>query len=294
MCRGLRVTRQGCHARRAREPSVRARRREDPAEKAERIHTDSRGTYGSPRVHQQLYHEGERCSVNTVASVMHENGIRAGKAQRFRPRTTGSDHDPPIAPNRLEGEFTADRPNARGVADITCLPTRNGFCDLAVVMELYSRRIIGRHVAEPMRAELVCAALRMAIVHRRPPAGLIFHSDRGVQYAAERFRTPLEAHGMLRSMSRKGDCYDNAPMESRMGTLKRELVGGERFANAAEARSAGFEFVAVFYNCQRLHSTLAYLTPEAFECEALRRTDRHGTAPAAQVDPLGQVLNTGV
>jgi transposase InsO family protein len=134
-------------------------------------------------------------------------------------------------------------------------------------MELYSRRIIGRHVAEPMRAELVCAALRMAIVHRRPPAGLIFHSDRGVQYAAERFRTPLEAHGMLRSMSRKGDCYDNAPMESRMGTLKTEL-DEPMPTHAAEARSAGFEFVEVFYNRQRLHSTLAYLTPEAFECEA--------------------------
>lgn len=268
MCRVLRVTRQGYYAWRTREPGARARRRDELAEKAERIHRDSRGTYGSPRVHRQLHHEGERCSVNTIATVMHESGIRAGQAKRFRPRTTESGHDHPVAPNRLAGDFDADRPNARWVADITYLPTRTGFCYLAVVMDLHSRKIVGWHVADHMTAELVCAALRMAIVHRRPPSGLIFHSDRGVQYASQRFRTLLEAHGMLRSMSRKGNCYDNAPMESWMGTLKRELVGDGGFADAAEARSAVFEFVEVFYNRQRLHSTLAYLTPEAFECQA--------------------------
>lgn len=268
MCRALRVTRQGFYAWRKREPSVRRRRREALAEKARRIHTDSRGTYGSPRVHRQLREEGERCGENTVASLMRERGIRAGKARAFRPRTTDSDHDHPVAPNRLEGNFDADRPNAKWVADITYLPTRSGFCYLAVVMDLHSRRIVGWHVAQHMRAQLVCAALRMAIVHRGPPSGLIFHSDRGVQYASQRFRTLLAAHGMLQSMSRRGNCYDNAPMESWMGTLKRELVGEAVFADAAAARSAVFEFVEVFYNRQRLHSTLAYLTPEAFECQA--------------------------
>lgn len=268
MCRVLRVTRQGFYAWRKREPSARSRRRDALAEKAARIHHDSRGTYGSPRVHEQLRQEGERVSVNTIASIMRENAIGAGQAKAFRPRTTDSDHDGPIAPNRLEDDFEADRPNAKWVADITYLPTRDGWCYLAVVMDLYSRRIVGWHVADHLRADLVCAALRMAIVHRQPPRGLIVHSDRGVQYASQQFRTLLDAHGMIQSMSRKGDCYDNAPMESWIGTLKHEAVAGEPFKGPAEARLAVFDYAEVFYNRQRLHSSLAYMSPAAYECEA--------------------------
>lgn len=269
MCRVLKVTRQGFYAWLRRQPSPRQQRRDALAEKAERIHRESRGTYGSPRVHERLQQEGDHCSVNTVASVMHEKAIFAGKAKAFRPRTTDSDHDHPIAPNRLGGDFEPECPNEKWVADITYLPTLKGWCYLAVVMDLYSRRIVGWHVADHMKAELACAACRMALTHRDPHPGVIFHSDRGVQYASRQFRSLLWGAGLVQSMSRKGDCYDNAPMESWMGTLKRELVAGEPFTGLAEARSAVFDYVEVFYNRQRLHSSLAYVSPAAFECEAV-------------------------
>lgn len=267
MCWVLKVTRQGFYAWLKRAPSASARRRDELAKKVERIHQESRGTYGSPRVHAQLKEQGEVCSVNTIASIMRENGIYAGKAKTFRPRTTDSNHEFPIALNRLEGDFEASRRNEKWVADITYLPTAQGWCYLATVMDLYSRKIVGWHVADHMKAELVCAAFRMAIVHRQPLPGVIFHSDRGVQYASEQFRTLLRRHGMIQSMSRKGDCYDNAPMESWNATLKRELVAGESFTDLAEARSAVFDYIEIFYNRQRLHSSLIYVSPATFECE---------------------------
>jgi transposase InsO family protein len=269
MCRVLKVTRQGFYAWLNREPSPRDNRRDNLAEKAKQIHQQSDGTYGSPRVHQELQAQGETCSENTVASVMRENAIFAGQTKAFKPRTTDSNHDHPIAPNRLNGNFEASRPNEKWVSDITYLPTRHGWCYLATVMDLYSRRIVGWHVADHLKAELVCAAVRMALTHRAPLPGLIFHSDRGVQYAAEQCRSLLRSHGMVQSMSRKGDCYDNAPMESWHGTLKRESVRKQVYADLAEARTAVFEYVEMFYNRWRRHSSLGYVSPQAYECKAI-------------------------
>jgi transposase InsO family protein len=268
MCRVLKVTRQGFYAWLTREPSAQQARRDELAKKAERIHQDSGGIYGSPRVHEEMLQEGERLSVNTVASVMRENAIFVRKKKAARPRTTDSNHSYPIAPNLLERDFEASRPNQKWVADITYLWTDQGWCYLAVIMDLYSRRIVGWHVADHMKAELVCAALRMAILHRQPAPGLIFHSDRGVQYASDAFRTLLKDAQMVQSMSRKGDCHDNAPMESFNGTLKHELVSREgRFRDVAAARSAVFRYTELFYNRQRLHSSLFYVSPATFECE---------------------------
>lgn len=266
MCRVLKVTRQGFYAWLRREPGDRAERRDELARKVRRIHEDSGGVYGSPRVHRQLVKEGEPVSENTVASVMHRNAISVRKTKAPRPRTTDSNHDHPIAPDLLAREFEAGRPNEKWVADITYLPTSGGFCYLAAIMDLYSRRIVGWHVADHLKAELVCAAFRMALTHRQPLAGVIFHSDRGVQYASRRFRGLLKEAGMIQSMSRKGDCHDNAPMESWNGTLKRELVKGGPFRDTADARSAVFRWTEGFYNRWRLHSSLNYVSPAAFEC----------------------------
>jgi len=268
MCRVLQVTRQGFYAWLTREPSAQQARRDDLAKKAQRIHEESGRIYGSPRVHEEMVQEGERLSVNTVAAVMRENAIFVGKKKAARPRTTDSNHNYPIAPNLLERDFEASRPNEKWVADITYLWTDQGWCYLAVIMDLYSRRIVGWHVADHMKAELVCAAFRMAMLHRQPAPGLIFHSDRGVQYASDEFRTLLKDAQMVQSMSRKGDCHDNAPMESFNGTLKHELISREgRFRDVAAARSAVFRYTELFYNRQRLHSSLAYVSPATFECE---------------------------
>lgn len=265
MCRVLNVTRQGYYAWRQRPISQRQQRRDELAEKAEQVFEASGGRYGSPRVYRQMVQDGERCSVNTIAKIMQDRGLRASESRRFVPRTTDSQHDHPVAPNRLERDFCADRPNQVWVADITYLPTREGFLYLATVMDLYSRKIVGWSMADHLRAELACAALRMAIVHRQPPKGLIHHSDRGVQYASDKYRSLLNGCGLVQSMSRKGDCYDNAPMESWFSSFKRETIGRSVFDSHRQARAEVFEYVEVFYNRRRLHSALGYVSPAAYE-----------------------------
>jgi transposase InsO family protein len=227
-------------------------------------HTQSRRLYGSPRVHAAVVASGEPCCVNTVARLMRAEGLRAKIRRKFRV-TTDSSHSLPVAANLLSRDFNASAPNQKWVADITYIPTGEGWLYLATELDLHSRRLVGWSMSERMTADLVIAALHMAIEQRRPSAGLIHHSDRGSQYASHAFRQLLDAHQMLASMSRKADVYDNAVMESCFGTLKKELVHAANYPTRAEARQAIFEYIEVFYNRQRRHSTLDYRSPAEYE-----------------------------
>jgi len=189
-----------------------------------RVHTTHRGRYGAPRIHAALRADGQTASRSRVERLMHHHGIRARTPRRFRVRTTDSHHDLPIAPNRLDQKFAAERPNQVWLADITYVPTGEGWLYLAAVLDLFTRKIVGWAMRDHMRAELTIAALTMAIQRQKPPPGLTHHSDRGRQYAAAGYRKVHDAAGMIQSMSRKGNCWDNAPMESCFGTLKTELV----------------------------------------------------------------------
>lgn len=264
-CRALRVSPGGYYAWRTRTPGERERRRTQLAERIGVIHDDSRGCYGSPRVHAQLKEEGEQVAPKTVASIMREHGLRGKCPSKRKPRTTDSAHAQPIAANRIDRDFTATGPDQKWVADITYIDTDEGWLYLALVLDVFSRRVVGWAAADHLRSELVEGALGMALTHRRPlpGAGLVHHSDRGSQYASASFQTLLDTHGIMCSMSRKGDCYDNAMMESFIGTLKTEL--DEPLAGHASARRALFEYIEVFYNRQRLHSALDYQSPAAYE-----------------------------
>jgi transposase InsO family protein len=220
-----------------------------------------RRAYGSPRVHAELRREGRRHSRRRVARLMREMGLAARRGRRRPPRTTDSRHDLPVAPNLLDRHFAADRPDAVWLADISYLPTDEGWLYLAVIEDLATREVVGWSMADHLRAELCVDALVMALQRRRPEAGLIHHSDRGVQYAAGPYRKVLKRHGIEQSMSRKGNCLDNAPMESFFASLKKEHVHHVRFRSRAEARAAVFEYVEISYNRQRLHSALGYRTP---------------------------------
>jgi len=264
-CRVLEVSPAGYYDWRGRAPSDRQRRREQLTERVERIHADSRGSYGSPRVFEQLKAEGEKVAPKTVAAIMREAGLRGKSPCKRKPRTTDSAHDQPIAPNLLQRDFTATGPDQKWLADITYIDTDEGWLYLAVVLDAFSRRVVGWAAADHMRSELVEQALTMALTHRAPAkaSGLIHHSDRGSQYASRSFQKLLADHGILPSMSRKGDCYDNAMTESFIGTLKTEL--DEPLADRAAARRALFDYIEVFYNRQRLHSALEYKSPAAYE-----------------------------
>jgi putative transposase len=267
VCRVLEVSPSGLHAARSRRPSARARRREELAGKIKAMHEENLGVYGSPRVHQALLAEGQTVSENTVAKIMKQEKIAAKTKRKFVPRTTDSRHAHAAAPNLLERDFTAEAPDRRWVADITYVPTDEGWLYVAAVLDLCSRKIVGWSMADHLREELAGEALEMALTHRAPPAsaGLVHHSDRGVQYACEAFQERLRKAGVSCSMSRKGDCYDNAAMESFWATLKNELVHHERFATRAAAKAAIFEYIEVFYNRKRLHSSIGYQSPESFE-----------------------------
>jgi putative transposase len=264
-CTVLGVSRAGYYAWRGRPVSPRARRREALAAKIQRVHEEHRRVYGSPRVYRTLHDRGEKVCENTVAKVMQTRQIRAQSKKKFVPRTTDSDHDQPVAPNLLDRQFAAAAPNQKWVVDLTYIPTDEGWLYLAGVLDLGSRRIVGWAMAAHMRTELVSEALRMALLHRRPEAGLLHHSDRGVQYASADYVHLLHTHQMEISMSGKGDCWDNAAMESFWATLKTELVYREHYATRAQAQQSIFEYIEVFYNRQRLHSALGYVSPAAFE-----------------------------
>jgi putative transposase len=265
VCRTLGVSRSGYYAWVDRPGSERARRRQGLAVKIQAVHEQNRRVYGSPRVCQALQAQGESVCENTVASIMRELEIRAKTKAKFCPRTTDSNHACPVADNQLDRQFTAALPNQKWAVDITYIPTAEGWLYLAGVIDLCSRKIVGWSMADHMRTGLVSDALKMAIVHREPGEGLLHHSDRGVQYASDDYQHLLRSHEMEVSMSGKGDCWDNACMESFWATLKTELVHHEHYQTRDEARRSIFEYIEVFYNRNRLHSSLGYKSPEAFE-----------------------------
>jgi putative transposase len=263
MCRVLGVSRSGYYDWRKRKPSARECANAKLLKMIKKIFRRSRKTYGSPRIHAELRAQGMACSCNRVARLMRKHGVRARRPRR-RVRTTDSKHDLPVAPNLLGRQFEAERPNQKWVADISYIDTDEGWLYLATVMDLFSRRIVGWAMDDHMERSLVEQALRMALFRRRPRAGLLHHSDRGSQYASGDYRALLAAWGITASMSRTGDCYDNAAMESFFGTLKTECVTA-RYPTRAAARTDIFEYIEVWYNRQRRHSSLGYLSPVAFE-----------------------------
>jgi transposase InsO family protein len=229
----------------------------------DRIFAAKRRVYGSPRVHAELRREGQRHSRRRVERLMREMGLSARQGRRQAPpQTTNSRHDHPVAPNLLARNFTADRPDQVWLADISYIATDEGWLYLAAIKDLATREILGWSIADHLRAELCIDALVMALQrHGPPPRGLVHHSDRGGQYAAEPYRAVLERHGIIPSMSRRGNCLDNAPMESVFASLKTEHVHHVRYRTRDEARAALFDYLEVFYNRQRLHSGLGYRTP---------------------------------
>ena len=264
-CEVLGVSRSGYYARRRRPECARARRRRELAEKVRAVHEANRRLYGSPRVCAALRASGEQVSENTVAGVMREHGIRAKSKRKFVPRTTDGAHGRPVADNVLGRRFGAEMPDRKWAADITYVPTAEGWLYLAAVIDLCSRKVVGWSMAEHMRTDLVSDALRMALARRSPGPGLLHHSDRGTQYASDDYRHLLASRGIVCSMSGRGDCWDNAVMESFWGTLKNELVHHERYETRDRARASIFEYVELFYNRHRLHSSLGYVSPEQFE-----------------------------
>jgi putative transposase len=267
LCQALEVSANGYYDWRRRQERPAQRTQEDQRlkERIDQIHQQSRQTYGSPRIMEALQQSGQRHGRNRIARLMREQGLCGRPKRRFRVRTTDSNHDQPIAPNRLAEAPPPQAPNQLWAADITYVSSAQGWVYVAAILDLYSRRIVGWAVSSKIDTALVLAALKMARCHRQPPAGLIFHSDRGVQYASLKYRQALAAAEMVASMSRKATCYDNAAMESFWSTLKLELIYRRQFANQAQVRQAVFDYIEVFYNHQRLHSTLGYRTPADFE-----------------------------
>lgn len=265
VCRTLDVSRSGYYAWIQRPDSDRAQRRRELAVKIRAVHEQNRRVYGSPRVCQALQAQGESVCENTVARIMREQEIRAKTKAKFVPRTTDSNHACPVAENQLDRQFVAAMPNQKWAVDITYIPTEEGWLYLAGVIDLCSRKIVGWSMADHMRTELASDALKMAIAHRRPDQGLLHHSDRGVQYASDDYQHLLQSQYMEASMSGKGDCWDNACMESFWATLKTELVNHEHYQTREQAKQSIFEYIEVFYNRNRLHSSLGYKSPEAFE-----------------------------
>ena len=264
MCRLLSVSRSGYYGWRHRPPSARERSSQLLKIEIKRVFDDEKGRPGSPRVARRLKAEGILAGRHRIAKIMRHNGWRAKAARKYK-ATTNSKHSLPVAPNLLGQDFSADKPDQKWVSDITYVWTDEGWLYLAVVLELYSRRVIGWAIDGRMTATLVCDALIMALWNRKLPTGVIVHSDRGSQYCSAVYQTLFRKHRLICSMSKKGDCYDNAAMESWNHSFKVEAVHGERFKNRSEAKSQVFEYIEVYYNRKRLHSGLGYLSPEAFE-----------------------------
>jgi len=267
-CEVLEVSRSGFYAWRVREPSQTELRRESLTEVIREVHAESRMTYGSIRVHRKLLQHGLACNRKTVEKYMREADLRAKSHKRFRVSTTDSNHPHPIAPNIVNRNFQPSAKNETWTTDITYIPTQEGWLYLAVVEDLFTRKIVGWSMSKSMESRLVVDALEMAVQRELPGEGLVAHSDRGVQYASEHYQELLQKHAITCSMSRKGNCWDNAPMESFFATLKKELVHHETYQTHAQARQSLFEYIEVFYNRTRIHSALGYKSPTQF-AEAL-------------------------
>jgi transposase InsO family protein len=267
LCLHLEVSTSGYYdwQRRRLRPGPRAVEDQALAQEIDQIHTRSRKTYGAPRVEKELRKKGSCHGRNRVARLMKEKGLCGRQKGRYRVQTTDSNHDQPIAPNRLAQAPQATAPNQLWVADITYIETKEGWLYLAAILDLYSRKIVGWAMSERIDTVLVLQALAMALLHRCPPAKLLFHTDRGVQYASDDYRQALGDAGLIASMSRRGNCYDNATMESFWATLKLELVYRRCFQTRAQAQTQIFDYIETFYNRQRTHSALNYHSPVDFE-----------------------------
>ena len=265
MCRLLEVGKSGFYAALKRPPSAGQVRRGELLSEIKNVHTKSRGVYGSPRVFEELKAQGIKASRNTVAKIMSQAEIRSKIVKRYVPNTTDSKHVHPVAENVLDQQFKAEAVNQKWVTDITYIETEEGWLYLAGVLDLHSRKVVGWSMADHMKTQLVDDALTMAVARRNPGAGLLHHSDRGSQYACGDYQNLLVKNGFRCSMSRTGNCYDNAVMESFWGTLKTELVYQEKYKTRQQARQSIFEYIEVFYNRHRRHSSLGYVSPEAFE-----------------------------
>ena len=265
VCKVLGVSRSGYYARRARQTPARVREDRRLKQQILAAHTAARGRYGTPRIEQELRRQGVATSRKRVARLRRELELRAKGRRRFRV-TTDSRHSHPPAPNRLQRRFRAKRPNQVWVGDITYLAQGHRWLYLAVLMDLHTRRIVGWALGERIDEQLTLTALRRAVEACRPPTGLIHHSDRGAQYASRAYRRALEAAGAVASMSRRGDCWDNAPAESLIKTIKAEL--GRSFLTRELAQRELFEYIEGFYNTRRLHSGLGYRTPLEAELKA--------------------------
>ena len=265
MCKVLAVSPSGYYAWKRRPASELKMANEKLLEKIKEIHAELKGKYGSPRMHQELREEKKiLCSENRVARLMRKNGIQAVHKRRFK-RTTRANPAHPVAPNLLNRDFTTERPNQKWTSDITYIQTKEGWLYLAVVLDLFSRRIVGWAMSKRMTSSLVVNALEMAVQQRKPDAGLLHHSDRGSQYTGKPYRELLAVNKMLVSMSGKGDCWDNAPTESFFSTLKREQVHHNYYETRDSARTDIFFYIEAFYNRKRRHSRLGYLNPMTFE-----------------------------
>jgi transposase InsO family protein len=285
-CHVLEVSRSGYYAWRGRPPSPTAQRRAELLERIHQIHgLPYHDNYGAPRIHQELAAQGCKCNRKTVEKLMCQAGIRAATCRAFRVATTDSRHDLPIAPNRLARQFQPARPHQTWTMDITYVATDEGWLYLALVEDLFSRKIVGWATSARIDSQLVIDALQMALVQERPQPGLLAHSDRGVQYASDRFQGLLAERRIQCSMSRKANCWDNAPTESLVATLKKELIHQRHYATRAAARSSLFEYIEVFYNRRRRHSSLDYRTPAEVHDAGNREEGRGGVGERGLVSP---------
>lgn len=265
MCQALAVSPSGYYAWQGRPESAQARANQKLLVEIRSVHARSRSTYGSPRIYADLRLRGFRVGRNRIARLMRLERLFGSRRKKKFPRTTNSQHDYPVAPNRLNRVFQASQPNEKWLADITYIPTLEGWLYLAVVMDLFSRKIVGWSFADNLESSLVERAFQMAVQNAATLNGLLHHSDRGSQYAADAYQQLLIAQHVQVSMSRRGNCYDNAPMESFFGTLKSECVHRRNYQTRQEAITDIFFYILGFYNRERLHSSLAYLSPEEFE-----------------------------
>jgi putative transposase len=271
MARVLSVSRSGYYAWIDRPESVRKCQKVELTELIREIQKQMDHRYGTPRVTRELARRGRSVGHNRVARILREKGLGARPKRRFRV-TTKSAQGPAVAANELDRHFSAVAVNQKWVSDITYVATAEGWLYLCVIVDLYARRVVGWSMGTSLATELVTAAFMMAVMQRRPPRGLMFHSDRGTQYASLAFRKGLARHGMLQSMSRKGECWDNACAETFFKTLKTELIGQRIYRTREGAKAAIFEYIEVFYNRVRLHSYLNYATPAEYEQDSLRQS----------------------
>ena len=264
MCKLLNVSCSGYHAWFKRPESHRKRENRALEAKIRVLHAASHGIYGAPRIHQDLIDDGIRCSKNRVARIMHKAGIRSRTKKKFK-ATTNSKHNFPVAPNILNRKFKVDTPDHTWVGDITYIPTIEGWLYLAVLLDLFNREVVGWSTSSRITRQLAIDAMQMALDRRNPGKGLLHHTDRGSQYASTDYQKILKEHDMICSMSRKGNCYDNAVAESFFGSLKSEWVNHNRYLSRSEATQSIFYYIEIFYNRKRRHSSIYYVTPQEYE-----------------------------